>query len=177
LAGVSDKDDPNEGLAGTYGSLQGKVGDHLTPDHEPQNALMEELRGYRVKRFTKIKQNVFLSGQSAFQQYSMGEGICLNMSESRHQLTRTFKGAGGGTKNRALSMIDSQLSSLPVDAEPDTVKKTIGGVVAGELAADQQVVGAIYSQPSVPTATRDRAAVGMGQVVSKNKARWTDLFP
>ncbi len=53
----------SEGNVGTYSKLQGDVGDGMmTPDHEPQNALMEAVSSYRTTRFKQIPRDVFKGG-------------------------------------------------------------------------------------------------------------------
>ena len=174
LKGEGKEGDKNEGKSGTYSSLQGDVGDGMTPDHEPQNALMEAVSSYQTKRFKKITRDVF-TGSSPTAKYQMSAGICLNLSEPRHKLTRTYGGAGSGTRARAVAMIDTALQGLDVNATADTVRTTIGKVVWGELQTDQKVVETIYDQPSVPAKTRDSVKKGMAEVRSLNKSTWTDL--
>ena len=100
----------------------------------------------------------------------------MNMLDIRHKLTRTYRGAGGATKARALAMIDTALKGLDVTATADSVRTTIGHVVRKELQEDQSVVESIYSQSSVPAETRKKASKGMADVRTLNKGRWPDLF-
>jgi hypothetical protein len=160
--------------AGTYGKMAG-VTDHITPDHEPQDALMEAVASYETGRFKNIKGAVF-KGSSGIAGYTKSAGVCMNMLDIRHKLTRTYRGAGGATKARALAMIDTALKGLDVTATADSVRTTIGHVVRKELQEDQSVVESIYSQSSVPAETRKKASKGMADVRTLNKGRWPDLL-
>jgi phage-related protein len=168
-------DIPEEGLAGSYNYLQGKKGDKMTPDHEPQNALMSEISDISIPGFSGFKKPF---AGTAVEKYSMGEGICLNMHHSRHLETRTYGGRGSGTRNAALKKIDEKVGKLPSDAGKERVQKAIARVVVGEMEADQKQVKKIVNDSKWKLApeTKSRVTSGMDQVETMNKDKWPEAF-
>jgi len=67
-----------EGLVGTYGSMPRQAKDKLTPDHQPQNALMLEASSFAIFRGTTLGS------------YSTSKGWSINLQESRHMEGRTW---------------------------------------------------------------------------------------
>jgi hypothetical protein len=168
-----EADDPREGLVGTYSTLQGPTGDKLTPDHEPQNALMKYVSDMSVSGFKGFRKP--FSGTSVAG-YSQGAGICLNMKEKRHQQTRTFGGSGIGTKNAAISAINDKLAKLPDDADAGKVRKAVGKVVQEALADDHATVQSIYGSANLPPKTKARVTRALGQVKTDNRSAWPELY-
>jgi hypothetical protein len=166
-------DDPTEGLAGTYTGLQGKKGDKMTPDHEPQHALMDYVSGLTTRRF-KGFQKPFKGIK--VEDYSKGAGISLNMYQERHYRTRTY----GASPASAIAKIRSDLAGLPEDSPVEKVRSTVKQVVDGELKDDQDRVRDIYDTDykakKVSKKTRDRAlagsVTGVGEVKSRNQKWW-----
>ncbi len=158
-------DDPTEGKAGTYSQLQGPSGDKMTPDHEPQNALMTYVSDLTTRKFAGF-QKPFKGTPIA--SYSMGDGICLNMYQERHYKTRTY----GKSPGPAVEKIRDKLDKLPSDAPVEKVQGTVKTVVDSELAADQVVVAGIYKNANVSPNTKARVTRGLGQVVDMNKRWW-----
>jgi len=158
-------DNPTEGLPGTFSGLQGTKGDKMTPDHEPQHALLAYVSDLTTGRFQGFRKP--FEG-TPVEKYSKGEGICLNMFQGRHVQTRTY----GVSPRGAIGKISSSLSALPVDAPVTTVRKTVKDVVDAELSADQGVVAGIYQNAKVPPAMKSRVTKGLGQVTSMNSKWW-----
>jgi hypothetical protein len=165
LVAKASGDNPTEGLAGTYDALQGSKGDKMTPDHEPQHALMSYVSDLTVGRFQGFRKP--FKG-TPVEGYTKGEGICLNMFQDRHYKTRTY----GASPAPAIAKIRDDLDKLPDDAPVEKVQKTVKKVVNDELAADQGVVKDIYSTANVPPKTKARVTKGLGEVKSQNSRWW-----
>jgi hypothetical protein len=166
---AAEEDVPKEGEVGTYSELQGPTGDRMTPDHEPQNALMESLADVRFRN-----RKVFKDTDVA--DYTMGQGICLNMFETRHEQTRTFKSRGSATKSAALGAIRDDLADLPANASDETARRTVANVVRKELSSDHAVVRDIYDSSRLSQKTKDRVATGLRRVWNQNRDRYPEAF-
>jgi uncharacterized protein DUF4157 len=163
-------DNPKEGQVGTFNELQGPTGDRMTPDHEPQNALMsyisDDLRFNNRKLFTG----------TPLANYSMGKGICLNMFEDRHKQTRTYGPKGSATKASAISDIKDALKALPSNASDKRARQAVGEVVKGALSEDHKVVSDIYGSSKLSQKTKDRVDSGKRQVWTRNRADYFGSF-
>jgi len=148
-------------------------GDKMTPDHEPQNALMTYLSDLRYKNMKPFK-------GTSVENYTRGQGICLNMHEDRHKQTRTYGGSGTGTKNEAIAEMTDNLDKLPVDPDLDTyrenARKVIAKTVKGALKKDHAFVTDIYNNSPLPQKTKNRLDAALTKVKSVNKAAWPETF-
>jgi hypothetical protein len=162
-----------EGKTGTYSSLRaiGKTGDRITPDHEPQDALMSYVRNdvkFKGKR---------LFAKTSMDDYSHSQGISLNMDASRHYQTRTYGGGGSASKAQAAASITNKLANLPAKATEKDARKEVGKVVEGELKKDHTVVRDIYNKATgLAPVVKNRALAGIGQVKSLNRANYFKAF-
>lgn len=159
-----------EGEAGTYNDLQGATGDQITPDHEPQNAVM-----------TFVSQDLRFRNRKLFKDtpvadYSMGQGICMNMFHDRHKETRTYSGRGGSTKATALSDIKQALDDLPENASDARARKAVAKIVRRELAADHEKIRDIYATSDLVPATKDRVNKSLGSVWRLNRGKYFEAF-
>ena len=75
-----------EGDVDTYGNLLGPTGDRMTPDHEPQDTLMQ----YVADELRWEKNERLFSDTSLKRDYSKDAGICLNLHELRHRHTLSY---------------------------------------------------------------------------------------
>jgi hypothetical protein len=167
LVAKASADNPTEGLAGTYDGLQGRKGDKMTPDHEPQNALLSYVSDLTVGRFKGFKKPF---AGTPIASYTKGKGYCLNMFQGRHYQTRTY--GTPGVLADAIGKIRTELSRLDEDSPKDKVQKTVQRVVEGELSADQAKVRTIYSTAPIPQTAKDRVEAGLVTVESDNKKWW-----
>ena len=158
-------DNPTEGLAGTYSELQGTKGDKMTPDHEPQHALMSYVSDLTVPRLKNAKKPF---AGTPVENYSHGKGICLNLFQDRHYETRTY----GKSPAPAIDKIRGKLDDLPVDAPVEKVQSAVKGVVRSEMNADHDTVRDIYKAAKIPPKTKARVTRGIGQVKDLNKQWW-----
>ena len=166
----AEEDKPTEGLAGTFNELQGPTGDRMTPDHEPQNALMSY-----VSDDVRFKNRRLFAGTS-LANYSMGKGNCLNMYQDRHYKTRTYGGKGSATKADAVRRIKDSLSDLPANATDTRARKAVGEIVRGELSKDHETVRDIYANSKVPQKTKNRVDSGLRKVWSLNRSDYFGAF-
>jgi hypothetical protein len=166
----AQEDYPKEGEAGTYNELQGPTGDRMTPDHEPQNALMSYVAD--DLRFNNRK----LFSGTTLVNYSMGRGNCLNMFEDRHKQTRTYGPKGSATKSAAIGKINDSLTALPANASDKRARQAVGEVVKGELSKDHEVVRDIYKQSKLSQKTKDRVDSGLRRVWSLNRSEYFGAF-
>ena len=159
--------DTIEGLAGTYTDLlsKGKKGDKVTPDHEPQHALMSYVSDLDTRRFVGFQKP--FSGTN-LAGYTKGEGICLNMSQSRHYETKTY----GKSAAPAIETIRTDLGRLAVNTPVEKVRDTVTKVVKSELEADQKVVVGIYGRANLSDETRKRVNEGIPKVTAMNEKWW-----
>jgi hypothetical protein len=157
-----------EGEAGAYKDLvkKGKRKDRITPDHEPQHALMSyvsDLTTYRFAGFRKPFQG------TPVEKYSHGEGVCLNMFVERHYKTRTY----GASPKAAIDKIRTSLNNdLPPNSPVEKVQNKVKDLVNEELAADQKRVKEIYASAKVPQGTKNRVEEGSKKVKSLNRDWW-----
>ena len=165
LVAKATADNPEEGKAGTYDGLQGFKGDKLTPDHEPQHALMAYVSDLDVRRFQGFRKP--FSGVKV-ENYTKGAGICLNMFQGRHVKTRTY----GRSPDSAIGKIKSDLSQLPENSPVTKVRSTVQAVVESEMEADHTVVANIYATAKIPPAAKGRATRGINTVKDLNKQWW-----
>jgi hypothetical protein len=162
-----------EGKTGTYSGLQaiGKTGDRITPDHEPQDALMSYVRNdvkFRGKR---------LFAKTSMDDYSHSQGMSLNMEASRHYQTRTYGGGGSASKAQAAGAITDKLANLPTKATEKDARKEVGKIVEGQLTEDHKVVKDIYNNATgLDPVVKNRALAGIGQVKSLNRANYFKAF-
>lgn len=167
----AQNDNPKEGLVGTFNALQGPTGDKMTPDHEPQNALMSYVRD--DVRFNSRR---LFAGTPLGDDYSMGRGICLNMFQDRHQQTRTWGSRGSSSKAAAVSDIKTALNALPSNATDKRARKAVGEVVKDALSQDHKWLNDIYGNSKVTQKVKDRVDSGKRQVWAQNRAAYFGSF-
>jgi len=166
-------EDENEGKVGRYRELKGRKG--LTPDHEPQNAVMLNLKNLKLSD----GQQVFTPDQT-IASYSTGEGVCMQLNRARHMQTRTYGSQGTGTKKAAFSAMGVDTSNFVMKGVT-TVTEARGKVKSAmneALLADLAQVKKIYADPAwhLSKAIRERIKDGRRQVRNKNLARWPQAF-
>jgi len=159
---------PLEGAHGTYTGLQGPRGDKMTPDHEPQHALMEYIGSDDLKfKGAPLFKGTTVAG------YSKNQGICLNMYQDRHYKTRTY----GASAAPAITKIEGKLNKLRANASVDTARKAVAEVVTNELEADHEVVEEIYEKAThLSPETQQRVKKGLKGVQDLNKKTYGEAF-
>lgn len=162
-----------EGKTGTYSELRaiGKSGDHITPDHEPQHALMNYVRSDVKFRGQRLFKN------TSMDDYSHSGGISMNIEQSRHYQTRTYGGGGSASKAQAASTITNKLAGMPATATEKDARKEVGKIVRAELKKDHDVVRDIYNNANgIDSTVKSRALAGIGRVKSLNRANYFKAF-
>lgn len=118
-----------EGLAGTYGSMPRPVGDELTPDHQPQAAILQAAA--ELPYFTP-------TGPMHLRQRGRARaGYAINLHFKRHIAGRTYGHSGGMTKEAFLRRVESKVDKT----SPHPVQRRVFvNEVKADLAADVQAV-------------------------------------
>lgn len=83
-----------EGMVATYGSMPKETGDNLTPDHQPQHALMTDVSKFKVL------------GGLAVSKYTHSGGWAINLYKRRHEAGRTYGRSVDSAQLNALRTLD-----------------------------------------------------------------------
>jgi len=190
-----------EGLVGTYSSLspgaaasEAKVGDKVTPDHEPQDRLMLYVSGKREGAGSK--KLLFIDQEAGRRKplfegtdvagYSHGDGVCMNIASERHQKTRSY----GTSPTKEMEDIQDEVESIEDNLSPSAAKATVtaarnrarrkaAGIVRDALDTDRDRVREIYGDMTWPDMTdeiKERALGNLRRVLSENKSRYPEAF-
>jgi Domain of unknown function (DUF4157) len=93
-----------EGLTGTYGTMPKAKADKLTPDHQPQAAILE-WAAYESKLFGST------SSMTKRARYRANEGYAINLHENRHRAGRTYGAKGQKSKSSFVRNVKSKLKT------------------------------------------------------------------
>ena len=136
-----------EGLVGTYSSMPRQDADRLTPDHQPQNALLVEASNMNIFSGKKLGS------------YTQGQGFSINLHENRHMAGRTWGKSAKSTAALAegkQAIKDARAANV---GDPDKARKAVIGALKGQLNKDAGAMDDV-----VTTAETD-------------KKIWGDLYP
>jgi hypothetical protein len=190
-----------EGKVGTYSSLspgaadsEAKVGDRVTPDHEPQDRLMQYVSGNREG--ASSKKLLFFDKESGRRKplfdgtdvvnYSHGSGVCMNIASERHEKTRSY----GTSPTQEMKDIQNAVEDIEDNLKPSAPQATVtsarnrarkkaAGIVRGALDDDRDRVREIYGDMTWPDMTdeiKDRALGNLRRMLSENKSRYPEAF-
>jgi hypothetical protein len=126
-----------EGVVKTYATLPKPSYDKLTPDHQPQAALVTLVAGVKVgnrRLFAGLGVQGIAANRAAL-------GVAVNLHENRHYKSRTY-----GTPV-ASSVEDGILKIAGGTASDDAKRKKIIGVVQSELDADVKAIKNLVAKP------------------------------
>ena len=99
-----------EGLTGTYETRLKTPYDDLTPDHQPQAAILKYAAGLEIFKGTKgQKLRERAAGTHA------DKGLAINLQTTRHKAGRTFGSKGNTTKKLFIDKVTKQIPSLTGD--------------------------------------------------------------
>jgi hypothetical protein len=178
----ADDVEPDELMGGkTYSQLRGTEG--ITPDHEPQNAVMKYIssKNFTVTRNGKDTGIRPFPAGTKVSDYSHGTGICLNMNRYRHEeFSRTWGPRGAETKAEAVKEIEDEWNSMPEYADVERTRKEarkrVAKVVRGELTADHRKVRQIYEKAAKKKKVKERLDAGLEAVREANKEKYREAF-
>ena len=140
-----------EGMVGTYASMPRASGDLLTPDHQPQAAVLK----YAARQS-------YFRRQPAMQARAAGRhaagGIAINLQDARHKAGRTWGTKGTGTKNAFIAAVEAQTD--PAQAAVEN-RRIVVGLLRSDLDADVAAMRAVYNQPPTHAVWADLDAHGL----------------
>lgn len=122
-----------EGLTGTYSSMPRPPNDILTPDHQPQAAILKwsadlKVPGSRRKVYSSSSEMANRAGGA----HASG-GYAINLHEIRHTDGRTFGNKGETTKNDFINFIEPKIAS---ETDDQKIRNTITKRMKKELEWD-----------------------------------------
>ena len=123
-----------EGLTGSYSSIPEGVGDEMEADHQPQNAIFEELAAKSY--FAGLSGNMVARAANR-----SAAANTINLHETRHGAGRTYGGRGTSTKTAFMSRITNMEARTP---DPADRRERAVGLIFTELRADVAAMQAIY---------------------------------
>ncbi len=115
-----------EGLNGTYKSMPKPKSDDMTPDHQPQAAVLKEAAQLSIFKGTKLE-------QAAMEGHAAG-GYAINLHKIRHYEGRTYGSKGSDTKKAFIENIADTKSDASMT--PDQKRSKIVALLNDELIAD-----------------------------------------
>lgn len=129
-----DKKYEIEGLVGTYSSMPRQPKDRLTPDHQPQNALLTDASSFSIFKGTT------LGG------YTQGQGRAINLHENRHMEGRTW----GSSKSSAAALAEGKDAIRKArddnKDDPDKARKAVVRALQGQLNKDADAMDKVVSR-------------------------------
>jgi hypothetical protein len=126
-----------EGQIGTYESIPKPKGDQLTPDHQPQAAIIVAAADF-------LEQNTGDGGELAERaKKRAAKGRAINLHYNRHKEGRTFLGKGVGTKAGFISKLNTQAGGL---TSAKKIKPIIADLLHEEAKADANAVRGLVKQ-------------------------------
>lgn len=149
-----------EGIVGTYGSLKNlQSADRMTPDHQPQAALLKYAAGLPLFAGSDGK-----NLRAAARGHAEG-ATAINLHENRHRLGRTFGTAGNATLTTAIGRINAAIAAHAGNRDGQ-----LTGVIAvfrSDLIDDAAAMRAVYARPLGDAAWKDiRDLVGAGALTA-----------
>lgn len=126
-----------EGMTGTYASMPRPPMDILTPDHQPQAAIIKwtaDLKG-------PVSRKKIYSGSSDIANRASGAhasgGYAINLHETRHMAGRTYGSKGDQTKNDFITFIKGEIAG---EADDQKIRNTITARMKKELGWDVEAM-------------------------------------
>ena len=155
-----------EGMVATYGAMKGfQTGDKMTPDHQPQAAVLKyaaELNAFKRKKKGGKEETLALS-EAAGRGHAEG-ALAINLHEARHKEGRTF---GNKSKNATVLPAAKTAIDLARDKHPNDYEKQRSAVVEALKAEMKKDTVAMHS---VLTQTKDQPAwADLKELVVKGK--------
>jgi hypothetical protein len=124
-----------EGLVGTFSSVQGQAYDQMTPDHQPQAAILKSVAEMPIFKGRAIQ--TVVSGHAT-------GAITINLHKNRHGQGRTFGTKGARTAAAARAEIQKRITPFAGD-ESRQRDETIR-VLREELDADVAAMNAVANR-------------------------------
>lgn len=141
-----------EGMTGTYSSIPNPTSDQLTPDHQPQAAIL-----------VWAASESFFGSTSNMARRAAGRaarGYAINLHFNRHIAGRTYGAKGDGTKNAFISKANRELRGIRTNQEKRNV---VVDLMKDELAADVQKMRDVADRSSKNEVWADIHALDISQ--------------
>jgi Domain of unknown function (DUF4157) len=142
-----------EGLTGTFASMPTQKGDQLTPDHQPQAAILEY--GAAQAYFKDDPKGQKMVERGAGRAH---HGYAINLHEIRHKDGRTYGHKGKATKADFIAKATAEIPSLP-SAQKKRTKFV--QLLKAELKADVAAINSVVSKPGKDIVWRDINALNI----------------
>lgn len=143
-----------EGATGTYASMPKPKGDQLTPDHQPQAAILQA-----AADMDYFKSSGEMQERAASRAV---EGFAINLHHKRHVAGRTFGSKGKSTKQDFIDLVKDRVKDL---ITPKAQRKAAVKVLKEHLKADaDKMTGEVCSGD---THFEDIKALGLGKTAQK----------
>jgi hypothetical protein len=120
-----------EGLTGTYSSMPRPRNDILTPDHQPQAAILKWSADLKIGRRKLFSSNSEMAKRASGNHAS--GGYVINLHDNRHKEGRTFGNDGKDTLN---GFIDAVMKNIEKETDDQKARNIIVEQMKKELKAD-----------------------------------------
>jgi Domain of unknown function (DUF4157)/Bacterial protein of unknown function (DUF922) len=129
-----------EGLTGTYAGMPSNPSDKLTPDHQPQAAILEWAAEQKFFGST--------SNMSSRAAGRASQGYAINLYETRHMEGRTYGSKGSQTKNSFINKVDLELTGVQTAQKKRDI---VVNCLKPELAADVSKMKSVINSGNANT--------------------------
>jgi hypothetical protein len=146
-----------EGTTGTYSSIPNPTTDELTPDHQPQAAIL-----------VWAAARPFFGRRSNMAQRALGRaarGYAINLHVNRHMAGRTFGTKGDQTKNNFITRANAELRGLTTNQEKRDV---VVNLVREDLNEDVRVIKGVANRNNTNVVWADIHALPISQEEKNN---------
>ncbi|QDA61590.1 eCIS core domain-containing protein [Hymenobacter jejuensis] len=100
-----------EGITGTYASMPRPRVDFLTPDHQPQAAILKWAADLQINRRKLFSSRSEMANRASGSHAS--GGYAINIHENRHKEGRTFGSKGADTLNDFVTFVTGKITNEP----------------------------------------------------------------
>ncbi|MBD1908514.1 DUF4157 domain-containing protein [Trichocoleus sp. FACHB-6] len=141
-----------EGLTGTYSGIPNPHGDQLTPDHQPQAAILEW-----------AAQQDFFDASGNMVRRAAGRarpGYAINLYENRHKEGRTYGPKGGQTKDAFINKASNKLVGVKAKQKKRDI---VVDLMKVELAADVDAMKGVVGRANTNSVWDDINALNITQ--------------
>ncbi|GAB2577917.1 eCIS core domain-containing protein [Spirosoma areae] len=141
-----------EGLTGTYNSIPNPTSDELTPDHQPQAAIL-----------VWAAEQPYFGSTSNMARRAAGRaanGYAINLHRIRHEAGRTYGTNGDVTKNSFISRARAAIAGLTGN---QAKRDAVVNLMKPELAADVRAIKNVAGRNKTNAVWSDIQAIAMPQ--------------
>ncbi len=141
-----------EGMTGTYATMPVATSDQLTPDHQPQAAILE---------WAADRPYFGATGNMARRAASRAsQGYAVNLYVERHMAGRTYGSKGDQTKNAFIARANAEVRGLRTNQEK---RDKVVDLMKGELSADVNAIRGVVNRGNTDPVWADIHALAISQ--------------